>query len=508
LLGIYRYLFGFEYVILITILSSTQERLPIFKLLLQAAKWATAGNELSEALVESVARDPHDLQIPQLLFDHGARIDHRTGEVLDVSTKIGNLPLLQLCVRMRPNSSSMERAFLSARRAKVTRSRRTELFASLLVRPPSNDQISAALEEAITRKNRDVDLLKLLLDHKASLNFNHAEGLCLLVQRGDLVTLDLLLRSQHANPTSLNRAFDLCIHLEKETRSEVATRLIPLGINAACLTGHLKKVVSGCHPGLLREMLVGGADPDRDGGECLKTAAGNGDLASLSLLMPFGIRQEYFNSAFENMLVLRTVEQGSEGLHCAELLLDHGIHQALKDRAILEAFEYSGTIRKAFVSILLKHGADSSTADCSCFVKAGSSNDLTLFDLLFQYERPPQLMISRLINESGNEQKVVDLIRRAFSHIESPIDVLNAEIMFMALRKFPRGSGELVKLLLDYGCPAGTTQTLKPKLKYEAEPLTPLVWCLHQPRPGISDAIVLKLLEKGEEGDSKSDVAC
>jgi hypothetical protein len=69
----------------------------------------------------------------------------------------------------------------------------------------------------------------------------------------------------------------------------------------------------------------------------------------------------------------------------------------------------------------------------------------------------------------------------------------------LAMRYFPRGH-ELMRFLLIHGCPGGLTRVEKLEPTMTAEHVTPLLWALHQPRPGISEKVILTLMKLGHEG--------
>ena len=475
---------------------SSQSRREIFQLLLQAGY---RGDQINLALVESIERNANDTKIPRLLLNHDASVDYDRGHGLDLAARSGSLPLLELLMSKKPNPASLDRTFRTVMRTTFTDTIRISVYTSLLTGAVSVDLISAALHEAVVRGSVNLDLLRLLLSHKASLDFNDGEALCTLVRRGDISTTKILVTSRPARPGTLNKAFESCLTLETSKRLAFARLLMPLGVSISKVESSLNRIVKERDHEFLELMLKSGANPIHNEGEGLLEAAGMGDAVSFNLLAESSARIDIIDRAFARMLELGTIPKTPNGLQIAANLLTRGVSQNLIHQALQIALESYDKHSDQFVKMLLQYSVDVNTAHGNFFVLAGQLEDLTLFESLCAHNPLAEVVLPALIRCPAlkDENKVVDLIRRCLDHIEGPFDSRNNSVLFLAMDHFPRGA-QLVQLLLDHGCPAGKTQTGKLKPSCEAEPLTPLLKSLYDPR--ISDSVSLRLLHASDSG--------
>jgi hypothetical protein len=475
---------------------SSQSRLEIFKLLFQAGY---RGEQVNQALIESIERNANDTKMPQLLLNHDASVDHDRGQCLDLATISGSLPLLELLMSRKPAVSSLDRAFRSSIRTKFSDAIRIHIYTCLLTGAVSVDGVNAALLELVVRGTGNIDLLRLLLNHKASLEYKQGEALCTLVRRGDTIRTEILVTSQKVSTNTIDKAFRSCLDLEPGQRLAFAKLLIPLGVSIGTMESILKRIVTEADHELLELMLKSGANPLHNDGENLVEAAAMGDAVSYNHLARSEVGADLIDRAFRMMLDLEMVTNSYGGLEIAENLLSRGVSWNLVNTALPMAFGFSHTNRDQFIKMLLKYGADVNTSQGQCFILAGQLENLTIFDSLCQHKPLTEVVLPALIQSRAfnDENKLVGLIRRCLDHVEGPFDSRDNSVLFLAMDHFPRGF-QLVQLLLDHGCPAGNPQTRKLKPSREAEPLTPLITSLYDPR--ISDSVSVRLLSADDSG--------
>jgi ankyrin repeat protein len=479
------------------VICSLEKRLELFKALLEKGY---RGNQINQALVEAISRSPKDEEIPRLLLEYEAEVDFDSGLPLILAARSGNTSLLRFLISKSSNPSSLENSFRSARHASMSDVERLSVYSTLLdTKSVSQDEISAALIDTVSAKTIDMKLIWLLLGHNVSLEFNGGDALCILVKRSDFATAALLLENQLASTKTLNRAFELCFELDRICRLSFANLLVPKGVSQTLLTGYLNQIVADKDHNLVQLFVQYGADVEFGGGKALVTAASSGDRVSLQILLSNRVRVELINAAFEGMLASRAPDKYSGGAESARSLLEHGVSQMLKDRALLEAVEYYCNQGNVFVRTLMEHGANVNVAEGRCFVITGGFENYELFDAMLGFKPQLDTIIPALVKGIEDEGKLVALIRRCFTYQSPHFDSANNAILFVAIKHFPRGAN-LVELLLDSNCPAGVTQALKLKANYESEDVTPLVWSLYQTDPVISDSVMLTLLTRGQEG--------
>jgi hypothetical protein len=148
---------------------------------------------------------------------------------------------------------------------------------------------------------------------------------------------------------------------------------------------------------------------------------------------------------------------------------------------------------------MLANGADTGAEGGASFVAAASLNDTTLFQQLVQTHPNVEALMPALIRSIKSETKLIALLTSCLDRLGSELSSTDNELLFLAMRYHPRGH-ELLRLLLMHGCPGGLARTEKLEPAMAAENVTPLLWALHQPRPGISEQVILTLLKLGHEG--------
>jgi hypothetical protein len=148
---------------------------------------------------------------------------------------------------------------------------------------------------------------------------------------------------------------------------------------------------------------------------------------------------------------------------------------------------------------MLAHGADTRAEGGASFIAAASLNDTTLFEQLVQTHPNVEVLIPVLVRSIKSEMKLIALLSSCFDRLGSLLPSDNNELLFIAMQNFNRGH-ELIRFLLMHGCPVGLPRIEKLEPTMAAENVTPLLWALHQPRPGISDQVILTLLKLGHEG--------
>lgn len=148
---------------------------------------------------------------------------------------------------------------------------------------------------------------------------------------------------------------------------------------------------------------------------------------------------------------------------------------------------------------MLANGADTGAEGGASFVAAASLNDTTLFKQLVQTHPNVEMLIPALIRSIKSETKLIALLTSCLHRLGSQLSSNDNELLFLAMQYHPRGH-QLMRLLLIHGCPGGLSRLERLEPTMAAENVTPLLWALHQPRPGISEQVIMTLLKLGHEG--------
>jgi ankyrin repeat protein len=208
------------------------------------------------------------------------------------------------------------------------------------------------------------------------------------------------------------------------------------------------------------------------------------------------------NKAFARMTEPRVIINCLEGLECARILLESGVDARLRNGSLIKALE-SNTNGQLddFVGLLLQHRPNVNIENGRCFVAAARLDNMNLFEkLLDPAHKPSTEVVPRaLIKSVQREEKLVQLLRLFFRCVDCAFLPGDNELIFLALNYFPRGEN-LIKVLLDCGCPGGATQMKRIVGDIGVEPVTPLIWALQLSEPRISDLVIRTLLEIGQRG--------
>jgi hypothetical protein len=263
----------------------------------------------------------------------------------------------------------------------------------------------------------------------------------------------------------------------------------------------MQKAIEDQDLDLLDLLLLHSSNGHAEIGEALVLAADTGNTIILRALLSQGPNDSARDQAFENIMTLHRQRSPNEFKPAAIALLEYGISQPFKDRALVQSFEIYGHDESDFYQVLIEHGADVTTRSCICFILAGQFEDLSIFNLLLRTETDFDLVIKSLIGQFPQERyaRLVELI---FTTLNCPFyksNCLDVSVIFDAMRRFSQGEG-LIRLLLDHGYPAGQTMR-SGEIDYRTtEPVTPIIWALGQSKGGISDDIILALLEASSPG--------
>lgn len=358
---------------------SRDQRYAIFSILLQSRceKFNT-----SIALVQTVQRDPTDVETSTLLLNHGASVDYQDGQAMQLVASAGSLQLLNILREKNPSKRSREAAFASAIHASLTAEVRNDVYSTLLESGISRDLISEALIVASGAEASDKSLLALLLEYGASLDYGNGSALCNIAARGNVEAVATMLVAPVSQQETLNRSFSACMILEREPREALANRLLGKdpGVSTPVISAYLAQVVRDRDHSLLKLLMAYRPDPGHNNGESLVASAITGDATSTAMLTEAELAEEVLNRAYEALLDNGTIQEEAEGLQTAGLLLERGVRKNLIDRTLLDAFDYTIDQKtKDVVELLIPYKPDFNGDSGKVFVVAACAGERELF---------------------------------------------------------------------------------------------------------------------------------
>ena len=289
--------------------SSPETRYAILlQLLFKGANGAVLGQSLADAVEASDLKSVDLLLDPQVTpspslggtnnaslsnFTHAvASPDLRSGEALRTAVIRGDLSLTRKLLDARPSPQTITNVFpLTKTLPPPERHKIVQLFLGSSL---SGECLHAALQDAISPapSQRDNNLITLLLQHGADINYNNGEGLAPLIKQMDLSLLNVML--QKVSPqTAASRVPDAMQVTDHRTRFEIMNMLLRAGavvgtaeIASATLSTLSEKPVDMSLLRLLAE--PGSADINALDGAIITSAVANPDPKVLDLLIKYG----------------------------------------------------------------------------------------------------------------------------------------------------------------------------------------------------------------------------
>jgi len=477
---------------------ASSHRHDLFQLILEAG---FKGKDIDVALADTIISDKKDATIPRLLLRYKADVNHDGGSILASATDLGNIQLVAILVEHGPTASTVNRSFKVACHAQIPETRRIGLFECLFTTNlVSRATTTYALTHAVTNGTKDPVLLGLLSRHKPTIEVS---TLLSLIRANDISTTQLLLKLRTPTQETCSAAFRACLDLEGALRYAFAELLVGDSLDRAVWEVSAQKAIDDQDLRLLKLLLLHSSNKLAEIDAALVFAAGTLNPTFLRALLSKRPSCGAQDQAFEKMLTSQKMQSTYESRSAATALLKFagGISQSLKDRALVQSFETYRNGGIDFYRVLIEHGADVTTQSCICFMLAGQVEDLGTFDSLLQPETNFDLVIKSLVGHFP-QQRYERLVELMFITVKHPFynsKLSDVSVIFDAMHRFSQGVG-LMKLLLDHGYPAGQTIRSGERVNMNTEPVTPVIWALGQPGDGISDDVILMLLDYGQSG--------
>jgi ankyrin repeat protein len=476
---------------------TTDERYNMFEALLEVY---SDDKEVSKALIEAVLRDHNDIKTASLLLDHGASLESQDGLAMQVVAAGGSLELLNLFLSKQPGQKFRSASFRATMDSGLNAKQRIPIYQSLLETGITQDLISAALLQAAQAKIPDQSLLNLLIDFDASLDYDAGSALFGITTRGDLSTLEVLLRGNVSQRQTLDRSFSAAMELAGANRLTIAMALLKKepGVSRGTISQHLAQIVQQIDYDLLGLMMDYQPDPALNGGESLILAARAGDVTAARILTRVEIPSDTINRAFERLLDSRAIQSNLDGLETARTLLSLGITQQLVDRALLDGFDGAiNQLTKDLVELLIPYRPNVSGGEGKIFVDTANSKEVELFRRLASENPDLNIVIPALIRSLLNEEELISWLVHLEECAQRGSTSLQDFVIFTALAQFPQGN-QLVTHLLNHGCRANSKTDFELSRPSGIENMTILIWALNH--RNISEEVIMGILEKGHEG--------
>ncbi|KAI2622351.1 hypothetical protein GGR54DRAFT_638689 [Hypoxylon sp. NC1633] len=331
--------------------------------------------------------NPHMAEIIPCFLRHGLDVNLENGVLLCFAVQEQNVALLVQILSAKPNTASLTSAFKSANAVEPARDIKLWMMRLLLEAAESAEigQSAALLKETHVAVTGDLTGLKLLLHHRAIVEFGDGKAVQVAAVAGALEALDLLLLRGPGSLT-LRRA---CLATASaaitpaQKHSVFERLLVPnRGISAEDMSKLLADSVEKLPEfvQLPQLLLARGAEVKL---ETVKAALTKSSRDLLTILTT-GITNPFI--ILEMFRHTRKIMIDSDRRYWIyQYLLGKGIPSEDVSQALVDSMKASDLGDLSFPKLLLEHGAAVGHDKCAAFALAMKSNSLDAIKLLIQH---------------------------------------------------------------------------------------------------------------------------
>ncbi|KAI9773147.1 MAG: hypothetical protein M1840_008268 [Geoglossum simile] len=295
-------------------IDAEPDRFGIFRILLQAG---VAGDCVHDALVCEVVRGGNGGRFCELLLEHGASVEHRSGEAIQIAAGSGFTAVLELLLARKPSLPVLTRAF-----AQVWALRGDQRYSTiklLLKAGMVGDDVHSALVHVAKETPCELRLLKLLIDFNTNVHFERSERLAdaasYCATRCDIAALKILLEIAPAN--AVVGAFDAAMskNVWHSPEGMCVMRLLldktktTIGAVHTALVNAIKQHMQPTAWEFVEVLFQHGADVNHDRGMALRCAFTLGDTRLIKKLQCMAPSADSLSMAVPYALAMPTDEQ-------------------------------------------------------------------------------------------------------------------------------------------------------------------------------------------------------
>ena len=293
--------------------------------------------------------------IARLLVTHGVSVQYNHAEALEIVIKKRDINLLRTLLLGEVPRDCANRLFMSIPHP-FTGNRTYETMTALIAKGATGVPLDKALVTAVQQKF--LKIINLLLDHKASVDYNDAQALQMSVSAGDLDCFDILLSKGRPRPPSMQYVLPLVPSNPPHVKFDMTKAILGIATSGAIpvsiLDTALVKLVDASNSSevdlnLVNLLIVAGADVECWDGMCFKFAVKRGSMELLELL--FG---KTAHSSKLSPAVAAAMQIGQPGLRrrIMGVLLDHGGNRSSVSQALVDTIGEK-PVDESLISLLL-----------------------------------------------------------------------------------------------------------------------------------------------------------
>ena len=295
------------------------------------------GDPVAEVLIR-VVRAGH-CRTAGILIAHGASLQYQRAAALKQAVTARNVRMLTTLLLGKVSRDCATDVFTEIPQP-YTQPQTYILMSTLISKGARGIPLDKALVSAVQQQLEDVTTL--LLDHKASADYNDAQALQIAATAGDLDTANLILDKGKPQPQLMRYVLPLVPPGPPRLRYDMTKSIIDAasttGIPTPLLDVALMEAVDTQFPQIdldfINLVIVAGADVNCLGGKSFQTAAKKGSIELLEHLVRSAPQHSSLSSAVP--VAMRLVDPGLR-MKIMVILLDHGAQGPAVAQALTEA---------------------------------------------------------------------------------------------------------------------------------------------------------------------------
>lgn len=504
--------------------TSPGKRVAICKTLL---KEDVSGPVVSNALLAAASEG--DVALGAVLMEYGADVQHNDGQAIIRASGAGNFEVLGMLLGTDAEvaQETLDRSFQAASKVDDLE-KRAAIFRLLLEKGVRGELLDMELIAAAKFGEAGEELVSLLLEFGACVDYNSGEAVWNTTRSASLGTLKLLLgigKEDQPRPSSetLHKGLRASKNLDRDSRYQVIKWLFEAGLPASGdVNIALKRAVKDdTDLRLVRLLLQHGASPLANGCQPLIEAAQLLLIDVVEVMLETDVPQQDVSWTFQQVFTPQTANTwlSEQGLQVAQLLLQKGANAGLSPAlsAAIDAANSQpkklafgaedGAIAERFAKLLLQHTVDVSYDNGVIVCKAAQRANTELMELILKQNpdsRAVSMAFPHLFDSDLSEEEILRVVGlfTDYHHGEERLDVMFPDlesnpIIFRAIDKYPR-SVKLLEALLDAGYYHDQTINMRVMEEIDENALvTVLLWALLQPQKRISSAVIKCLIDRG-----------
>lgn len=456
-----------------------------------------AGPEVDQALIDSILQE--DSKLFNEMLQRGTNINYRDGVCLEAAFKARNPAYLKcLCDRSSLDFGTAARMIpIVLDPANYQETRTIEVVR--VSKGHTNVLDKALIDEIALFGSREV-VMKMLLEFGASVDFNKGAALYQAALSGDANSVRILTAAAKPSISALSSAFRATMSLQEAAARLSIMKLLletakpeKIGQDDALIQESGNATFTGT--ALVELLLSYGASVDHGAGAALRAALSSQSIEALRLLLQARPCKASLDVALAESMDLPVELRNTSATLIANAAVESGAQLDVSQH-----LEHAITVGdQDLVTQLLQYGANPNLNDGKAFIDAAMLDDPKIFRSLLVHRPNIQKLLPALMRSLSDEEKLIKVLGLSFEHLKIQLNPTENVLLFLAIDQFEQGD-KLVSFLLNAGCSPGAVRELQLREGSDVEEVTPLIWALSRPLPGVGRKVLLALLERGADG--------